>query len=314
MEDELRLFLLLGGTVFIIGVLAHGIWKIRKNSKPEEKTRLEPRQWAEDDVFEENGADSDLGEASDGSKHQEGFDELGLGAVRVVGKSNTREQEQSDSDDTLASQPLHSGGGSNIDDSSAVDQVDEVASANTPSNRNELMDNEEGVDSNSLNSTAEPEAAPEPKLYGSVVSNPKPHMSNVKGASRGHTGTGSTNAAPPNNVADFPEPPGFLLKEGEEGDSESSASEAQEGGNAEAHANQPVTPAYEPVTRKEPKLYVDPTDEANTETVDTMSAQQREVADFSLDAPSQPERVTTSSERTQTKPDEQPKRFSRNKS
>ena len=42
MEDQLRLFLLLGGTVFIIAVLAHGIWKIRKNSKPSEKERLEP--------------------------------------------------------------------------------------------------------------------------------------------------------------------------------------------------------------------------------------------------------------------------------
>ncbi|WP_334014286.1 cell division protein ZipA [Alteromonas sp. S167] len=318
MEDELRLFLLLGGTVFIIGVLAHGIWKIRKNSKPEEKTRLEPRQWAEDDVFEENGADVDPDDGIEGTvsgnKNQEGFDELGLGAVRVVGKSNTREQEQSDSDDTLSSQPLHSGGGSNIDNSSAVDKVDETASANTSSKRNELIDNEEGVESNSPTSTAEPEAAPEPKLYGSVVSNPKPHMSHVKGPSRGHAGTNSTSAAPPSNVADFPEPPGFLLKEGEEGDSESSASGAHEGGNTEAPANQSVTPAYEPVTRKEPKLYVDPTDEANTETVDTMSAQQREVADFSLDAPSQPERVTTSSERTQPKPDEQPKRFSRNKS
>ena len=84
MEDELRLFLLLGGTVFIIGVLAHGIWKIRKNSKPEEKTRLEPRQWAEDDVFEKNGAGSDLDEASGGSKHQEGFDELALRARAEV--------------------------------------------------------------------------------------------------------------------------------------------------------------------------------------------------------------------------------------
>ena len=44
MEDQLRLFLLLGGTVFIIAVLAHGIWKIRKNSKPSETIRI-PTQY-----------------------------------------------------------------------------------------------------------------------------------------------------------------------------------------------------------------------------------------------------------------------------
>jgi cell division protein ZipA len=84
MEDELRLFLLLGGTVFIIGVLAHGIWKIRKNSKPEQKTRLEPRQWQED------MSDDDTDNESD----DQGFDELGLGEVRVVSRSDHSDSEQ----------------------------------------------------------------------------------------------------------------------------------------------------------------------------------------------------------------------------
>ena len=56
MEDELRLSLLFAGTCFIIAVLAHGIWKIRKNGKPSSKPRVEPRQWA--DTGEEEGSQS----------------------------------------------------------------------------------------------------------------------------------------------------------------------------------------------------------------------------------------------------------------
>ena len=95
MEDQLRLFLLLGGTVFIIAVLAHGIWKIRKNSKPSEKERLEPRQWQDDD----NDFESD---------EQEGFDELGIGAVRVVSKSQNQEHEAASNVSTnTANGPAH---------------------------------------------------------------------------------------------------------------------------------------------------------------------------------------------------------------
>ena len=95
MEDQLRLFLLLGGTVFIIAVLAHGIWKIRKNSKPSEKERLEPRQWQDDD----NDFESD---------EQEGFDALGIGAVRVVSKSQNQEHEAKSSvSKNNANSPAH---------------------------------------------------------------------------------------------------------------------------------------------------------------------------------------------------------------
>ena len=88
MEDELRLFLLLGGTVFIIAVLSHGIWKIRKNTKQDEKPRITPRQWSEDTLD-----DDALGE--DLSKDSHGFDDLGIGAVRVV-ETADRENEQAD--------------------------------------------------------------------------------------------------------------------------------------------------------------------------------------------------------------------------
>ena len=258
MEDELRLFLLLGGTVFIIGVLAHGIWKIRKNSKPEQKTRLEPRQWQEDMSDDDTDNESDA----------QGFDELGLGEVRVVSRTEHPDPEQvnlaaSDGPDVS----------NDVTDSDDASQGTEAES----DQRTEALDGDDGNDSDKNNAstddstkTIEEAPKPQPKLYGSVVSNPKPHMAaSMRG---GHDSAQDT----PNNVADFPEPPGFLLKEG------------AEESNAE-HDSSPQS--------------------AVSEAVESNNAHQQEVADFSLDAPEQPERV----ELDAREPNEQQKRFSRTK-
>ena len=71
MEDELRWSLLLLGGFFIIGVLAHGLWNIRKNNKAKKPPRIEPQDWQEDD-------------AADDENSTEQFDEYGIGSVRVV--------------------------------------------------------------------------------------------------------------------------------------------------------------------------------------------------------------------------------------
>jgi cell division protein ZipA len=103
-----------------------------------------------------------------------------------------------------------------------------------------------------------------------VVSNPKPHMAaSLRGS---HDSAQDT----PNNVADFPEPPGFLLKEG------------AEESNAEHDSS---------------------SQSAVSEAVESNNAHQQEVAAFSLDAPEQPERV----ELDAREPNEQQKRFSRTK-
>lgn len=202
MEDQLRLFLLLGGTVFIIGVLAHGIWKIRKNTKPEQKTRLEPRQWEED----ENETISE--EGVEGEK----FDELGLGEVRVVHKAagaGTSDVENLDDGDSFNA----------VDDAINAISLKEPPTDTHGENEESACTNveipaegteaSESLPAHSVQQVEEP-AKPEPKLYGSVVSNPKPHMA---AASRGGFESGQGNV---DNVADFPEPPGFLLKEDEE--------------------------------------------------------------------------------------------------
>ena len=49
MEEELRLSLLLLGGFFILGVLAHGLWNIRKNSQAKKpQRRSEPEGWQDE--------------------------------------------------------------------------------------------------------------------------------------------------------------------------------------------------------------------------------------------------------------------------
>ena len=100
MEDELRLSLLIAGTCFIVAVLAHGIWKIRKNSKLEGKPRQEPRQWSDEHDDQDPVQDY-------ASREEPEFDELGIGQVRVVSPSSKDEnQTEPYTDERELSSPL----------------------------------------------------------------------------------------------------------------------------------------------------------------------------------------------------------------
>jgi len=323
MEDQLRLLLLLGGTVFIIAVLAHGIWKIRKNSKPSEKERLEPRQWQDDD----NDFESD---------EQEGFDELGIGAVRVVSKSQNQEHEAASNVSTnTAKSPAHH----DINEKHAYssEEADDDDSLSQHATSKEHGDGKEGahgehagnrpssVDNSAMPSDGKEEAEKAPKLYGSVVTNPKPHM---KGQARPDGASTKGSNRGDENLAAFPEPPGFLLREGEEQEETSLESHVEREGS-----EQPNTPSnqervgsaqsHDPIQsqagghqergRAEParpaqKFYIDPTLEEEPETVQSPAKNEREVADFSLDAPE--ESVSSSDVHEEN---EQPRRFARNK-
>jgi len=317
MEDQLRLFLLLGGTVFIIAVLAHGIWKIRKNGKPSEKERLEPRQWKDTD---ENDGDVES---------QEGFDELGIGAVRIVGASQNANEGAPDTnadreglDEEVGSNLV--GDGTRIPQSgaSAAHTADNIgeSSVKVPSS------DDEDERTNSNKKASQPT---EPKLYGSVVSNPKPHM---KGHSRSvDTASGSGNSID----AAFPEPPGFLLREGADEEVSTPSQEetlavrdqnqvqsgqvSKTSGNEYQHRQDNAASsakhydANAEITGEEPKrpaqkFYIDPTFEENSGESQPLAKDEREVADFSLDAPKEPFASNEPSDEN-----EQPRRFSRGK-
>lgn len=155
MEDELRLSLLIVGTIIIVAVLAHGIWKIRKNSAPStRRKRVEPGQWDEteyrDNSWHTTKARNELDENSD-------FDDLGLGKVRVVGAEPVDEQAGDATE--------------NVSFTAHTDESTEQANQ---------------------------------KLYGSVVTNPKPHMQ------RTHHEEPEAKSEP------LPDPPEFLLKQKQE--------------------------------------------------------------------------------------------------
>ncbi len=183
MEDELRLSLLIAGTFFIVAVLAHGIWKIRKTNKPgTRRERVEPgalepsAELDGDDVsWNEPDADDDYGEHT-------GFDDYGVGKVRVV----ERAKPATDHSGTDHAEP--------DEQPSATTTKPATATPDAPA-----APEEKPSESQANNVAAAPRAEPAEKLYGSVVTNPKPHLQSA----RAEEGEGA---------ADIPEPPGFLLK------------------------------------------------------------------------------------------------------
>ncbi|WOI35595.1 cell division protein ZipA [Alteromonas sp. CI.11.F.A3] len=288
MEDELRLSLLFAGTCFIIAVLAHGIWKIRKNTKPNSKPRVEPRQWA--DTGEEEGSQS------------EGFDELGIGQVRVVSSGNAQENSQNDFDAIDEQNPSDASSNGHSDanrtaanaskaksfygtddsygDESDVSNVsDKLAPENDTSDHLATSAQKEASTSNSGSSAAtsangsktssedsacdtnapKEKVVDKPKLYGSVVSNPKPHLQSSSAPANEDGGFSSDS---------FPEPPGFLLREGDdESASEAAASTTnQPSANYSAVDNTPVSH-----------------DAGNSESAPEHNSP--EIDDFSLDSP-----------------------------
>ncbi|AXT40432.1 cell division protein ZipA [Alteromonas sp. BL110] len=326
MEDQLRLFLLLGGTVFIIAVLAHGIWKIRKSGKPSEKERLEPRQWQEDD-----------GELE--VEPQEGFDELGIGAVRVVSHSQNESKEPSavaaapssiSVDDSLNNEDNGSAPQKFGDDES--NHASQYASSSDIQSQKDDASQEHSHANSNDNSSMSPvvkeggtegekgsekeDAQDAPKLYGSVVTNPKPHM---KGQARSFDSATNKSSE---NVAAFPEPPGFLLREGEdEASSEKQSQREESSQNASdtvqtnednGYSDTQTTAQYEQTpaapVRPAQKFYVDPTLEEEQAPVQAPAKNEREVADFSLDTQEE-----SPSSRVGREEPEQPRRFARSK-
>ncbi|GGW87808.1 cell division protein ZipA [Alteromonas halophila] len=177
MEDELRLSLLIAGSCFIIAVLAHGIWKIRKNNQPSPR-REEPHAWSED--TEESSEDT----SDDAGWQTSPYDDLGLGEVRVVKQPEARQT-------SAAYSPEEGDETTETHDAPSPGTLDDDNDAQTP------VRNEDDSQTTHHESTV----PCEDKLYGSVVTNPKPHMQSQK------------SAASQEEPLDFPEPPGFLIKE-----------------------------------------------------------------------------------------------------
>lgn len=231
MEDDVfRLALLALGSCIILAVLAHGIWVSRKNNKQKaEKAhaartkstqQFQPSGWQDDqwqvNDVDENENDSELvnlGSAKDPSfsldmdddsletshvnrkihtpiKDTE-FDDLGLGAVRVVGANPLKPKV--DSQQKVGAPYFN--------------KAQDIISSDT------LLDDElpslGDFQPSAKISQPEPKPVATGKIYASVVSQPKPEY-----AARFAAGGASAVKPQPKVVDDYqaPEPPPFLLK------------------------------------------------------------------------------------------------------
>ncbi|MDG6099193.1 cell division protein ZipA [Alteromonas sp. ZYF713] len=148
MEEELRLSLLLLGGFFILGVLAHGLWNIRKNSQAKKpQRRIEPEGWQDEERDDEQ---SNLKSAED-------FDEYGIGEVRVV-RNSTTDADESDYDATNVKHET----------STETEEDDTVEPSASGDNDDTDTNESESVPAK------KPAEAPKEQLYASVVTNPKP--------------------------------------------------------------------------------------------------------------------------------------------
>ena len=205
MEDELRLSLLIAGSCFIIAVLAHGIWKIRKNNQAASPKRQEPRAWHDDDD-DSTDDDEDAWQST-----RSPYDDLGLGEVRVVSSGDDeppRSVKQQEQDDAWPD--------------TGIDERSEATNGDAQPRHADDSDD----------TMPEPEEA---KLYGSVVTNPKPHMQSQKS---------SGNHDAPH---DFPEPPGFLIKDSPASDEKREEKTSEETSEVDSFSldTQPAQPSAE---------------------------------------------------------------------
>lgn len=144
MEEELRLSLLLLGGFFILGVLAHGLWNIRKNSQAKKpQRRIEPEGWQDEERDDEQS----------NRKTADDFDEFGIGEVRVV-RHSTTDADQSEYE--------------------PAELKDEISSETEDDETVEPSASGDNDDTDTNESENEPAETPKEKLYASVVTNPKP--------------------------------------------------------------------------------------------------------------------------------------------
>jgi cell division protein ZipA len=174
------------GACAIAGILAHGLWSIRKNAEGKEKPSFQPREWddeeysnSEDDEQDPLVIEADMDDEPDfainievddsdtsDNEHSHSFDDLGLGPVRVVTAQN--KPKASDSKDN---QQKSTTGKAEAEDIKPIPAV------------------------------------PSPKIYSSVVSQPKPEYVAAQQAMQDRV-TNKTEV----KISDIPEPPPFLLK------------------------------------------------------------------------------------------------------
>jgi len=236
--EDLRLTFLIFGIVAIIAILVHGMWTIRKNAKGNEKAKFEARNW-------QNKSDPSLGDDDKFDAH--GVGSVRVISTKKTGANGNNEKDsysdtqhdradsedyddeiptELNSDDDNYNHPASPDDideldferqqGKNIvsdsDDNNDVAGDDSNEGAFNPKNeiaKDLALDDDLSLERSEMDfaKLAEEHEQTAPKLYGSVVTQPKPAFQRATKL----TETSHRQAQNQDNPH-IPEPPPFLLK------------------------------------------------------------------------------------------------------
>lgn len=214
MQEELRITFFVIGIVFIVGILVHGAWTIRKNKRQNKPNSFqagrgyEPRFDSHDDDIAEEIDPDDI------------YDDVGVGQARVISSANRNFSGDTPSEPQAKFTPEEADKASepatpltvedeqfNVDDTIVTADTADVSLAQ-PMDAEPIITSPLEHDANTIEQTQKTEdrakAAP---LYSGVVTQPKPEFSRL---SKGQDDI--------DELPVIPDPPGFLLKKHETSD------------------------------------------------------------------------------------------------
>jgi cell division protein ZipA len=236
--EDLRLTFLIFGIVAIIAILVHGMWTIRKNAKGNEKAKFESRDWqnksdpslGDDDSFDAHGVGSvrvisskktvdngdDERHTRRNDNHESAFskdyDGDELSSLSSDENNNTHSDDQHDADkpNPECQQDVKTELELNDDkDITVTNNSENVVSSKNERAKGLSLDDDLSLERSEMDfaKLAEEHEQTAPKLYGSVVTQPKPAFQRASKATET-----SHRQAPNQDNPHIPEPPPFLLK------------------------------------------------------------------------------------------------------
>ncbi|WP_371193350.1 cell division protein ZipA [Glaciecola sp. SC05] len=239
MQDELRITFFVIGIVFIVGILVHGAWTIRKNKRQSKPNNFQAGRSYEPRFDEQYSDDGDY--ADDDIENV--YDDVGVSQARVISTGNitssvakgddTKQNGENIDDATITSTPLLVDEDELLDGVEAkkrviIDDLADISSDEQEPIHSSPLTNNEGAHKESNNASNVAKSAP---LYSGVVTQPKP------GFHKANKNPDSTN-----EETDIPEPPEFLLRK--------TPATADPSLN-DSHANEPASSASD-ATEQEP--------------------------------------------------------------
>ncbi|MFT6413921.1 MAG: cell division protein ZipA [Glaciecola sp.] len=235
--ENLRITFLIFGIIAIVAILIHGLWTIRKNAKSNEKRKSESRNWQsksdplldDDEQFDANGIGSvrvvstskTVTNASDeqddtySNSNDAEHDDDRLSAVHsgtAVSKHTGYQEDIDDIGPNFDTQrDVESESSMASEDIAGIDKKPKTDGTEARSLDDLALDDELTLERSEMDfaKLAEEHEQVVPKLYGSVVTQPKP----------GFQRTAKVNESPNRQSQNqdntyIPEPPPFLLKSG----------------------------------------------------------------------------------------------------